>query len=161
MFLNDLGASSTRGEGWEKRVEGMASPHPHTRRYPLTSTSSPNPAHKTRVSCDDKAHLARTSEVHRQARQRVYYPGEMGGIGVMQLTAISCLTNISPIKACISFERFDASHIDGGTCEVEFRLSDVPVKRCIPFPTWCTCHESGHLQFPVTRCMVPERRLWI
>ncbi|KAI6106823.1 hypothetical protein EDD16DRAFT_1729634, partial [Pisolithus croceorrhizus] len=60
------------------------------------------------------------------------------------------------VNACISFERFDASHIDGGTCEVEFRLSDVPVKRCIPFPTWCTCHESGHLQFPVTRCMVPE-----
>ncbi|KAI6104347.1 hypothetical protein F5141DRAFT_184885 [Pisolithus sp. B1] len=79
-----------------------ASPYPHTCRNPTTSTSSLNPAYKTKAPCSENTRPPWTPEVHRQACQRVYHPDEMGGVGATEQAATSCPTNISPMEACIS-----------------------------------------------------------
>ncbi|KAI6013623.1 hypothetical protein PISMIDRAFT_321797 [Pisolithus microcarpus 441] len=66
----------------------------------LTSASSPNPAHKTMVLCDDETRPACAPEVH---RLNVYTtPGDWRGWDVIRQTAISYPTNVPSIEVSIS-----------------------------------------------------------
>ncbi|KAI6116526.1 hypothetical protein EDD16DRAFT_1592761 [Pisolithus croceorrhizus] len=72
--------------------QALGPSYPHTRGYP----SSPNPAHKTKTSRDDKTPAApRTPEVRQQASPRVHHLKEVGKVNAIRQTAILCLTNVS------------------------------------------------------------------
>lgn len=83
-----------------------------TRRYPQTSTFSPNPAHRIKVTRDEKTRLACTPEDHGQARQCVHHGSK----------AISCPTNVPSIESLISLGCSDSPRFRTGRCEIRVIL---------------------------------------
>ncbi|KAI6097520.1 hypothetical protein F5141DRAFT_1149051 [Pisolithus sp. B1] len=147
------GFSSARkrvwGEGWQKHVESVMMCWPTLWASPVSSHSlipsnllSTRPRPHVMIK---HIRLTLLKFIDHRAPPRVHHLGEVGGVGAMQQTAVSCTTNISSIEAWISFECLDASQFDGRETFLDFSRDPSSGCKCALSNLVCTSRIKGTL----------------